>query len=96
MASSKYHLVVHGGTCDLSNLKGENIQRKAQFNEVLQKIADKFGSQLAEGREAIDVVQGVVAELEDNALFNAGKGAAPTRDEINEVCDQEPPQIYSK
>ncbi|MCJ1356690.1 MAG: hypothetical protein MMC33_006685 [Icmadophila ericetorum] len=85
MASSKYHLVVHGGTCDLSNLKGENIQRKAQFNEVLQKIADKFGSQLAEGREAIDVVQGVVAELEDNALFNAGKGAAPTRDEINEL-----------
>ena len=88
MSASKYYIVVHGGCCDSSNPEGPNLKRKAQIDKILQNLADKLGADLARGEKAIDVVQLAVAELEDDALFNAGKGAVLAEDGEIEVCDQ--------
>lgn len=96
MSASKYYIVVHGGCCDSSNPEGPNLKRRAQIDELLQNLADKLGAQLARGEKAIDVVQQAVAELEDNALFNAGKGAVLAEDGENEVRNQYRQQVYQK
>jgi beta-aspartyl-peptidase (threonine type) len=80
----EWALVVHGGA---GNLGEEvlndtlNAQYKAALNEALQagkKILENDGT-------ALDAVETVIRVLEDNPLFNAGKGAAFTHDGKNEM-----------
>ena len=66
---STFTIVVHGGTVFS---RGENHSLKIP---VMEQILADARVQLAAGARAIDVVEAIVAMLEDSGLFNAGKGA---------------------
>ncbi len=72
-----YTLVIHGGagTITRSNMKPEMEKAYAQS---LNRALDLGEKMLAQGRSALDVVEQVVRLLEDDSLFNAGKGAVFT------------------
>lgn len=73
MQAQSFGLVIHGGAGNISEDRlGENA---VHYQKALED-ATIFGySMLEDGADATQVVAAVVAMLEDNPLFNAGKGA---------------------
>ena len=67
-------LVVHGGagTTLPENIKPE---LKAAYNDSIKRVLMAGYALLEKGVPALDVVERVVALLEDDPLFNAGKGS---------------------
>ena len=79
----KYSLAIHGGAGTI--LKEEMTpDLEKQYRQGLQKALDAGFSILEKGGNAVSAVKAAVIELEDNPLFNAGKGAVFTKDGINE------------
>jgi L-asparaginase / beta-aspartyl-peptidase len=77
-SSGGWGIVVHGGAFgDPSKLS--DARRDAKLRG-LQAALDRGQQMLAEGRKAIDVVEAVVMTLEDDPMFNAGRGAVATAD----------------
>ncbi|MDR2809579.1 MAG: isoaspartyl peptidase/L-asparaginase [Tannerellaceae bacterium] len=75
----EYALVVHGGAGNLSATENDPVRAPllyAAMDSAL-RIGEKI---LAEGGTAEKAVLAVVTYLEDNPLFNAGKGATVTAD----------------
>ena len=83
-SSARYTLVIHGGagTITRANMKPET--EKAYLTS-LQKALELGENMLASGRTALDVVESVVRMLEDDSLFNAGKGAVYTHSGEHEL-----------
>jgi beta-aspartyl-peptidase (threonine type) len=80
----EWALVVHGGAGNLAEevlSDSLNAQYKSGLNEALQ--AGKLV--LQNGGAALDAVETVIRKLEDNPLFNAGKGAAFANSGKNEM-----------
>lgn len=77
MSQQQYALVIHGGAGTISkeNLSAEKEQ---QYHKALQEALQLGNAMLNNNSTAIDVVEAVVKYLEDNPLFNAGKGAVMT------------------
>ncbi|WP_439181815.1 isoaspartyl peptidase/L-asparaginase family protein [Carboxylicivirga taeanensis] len=77
-------IALHGGAGNMDSTKfsAADVQRYQDgLNAALQ-----LGKQaLAAGQSAVDVVELVVKELEDNPLFNAGKGSVFTNNGRNEL-----------
>lgn len=79
-----YAIAIHGGAGVISpkeltaDLKQQYLQGLKDALEVGFRILEKGGS-------AIDAVQTAVVSLEDNELFNAGKGSAFTSDDSHEL-----------
>ena len=70
---SKFAIAIHGGAGQNSKFIEDNYEA---YKEGL-KTAIQYGYQLlSNGTSAIDAVEETVRLLEDNPLFNAGKGAA--------------------
>lgn len=63
-----YALAIHGGAVFSRN----NHDSQLAF---VQQALTQAGSALASGARAIDVVEAVVANMEDSGAFNAGRGA---------------------
>ncbi|MCU4163116.1 isoaspartyl peptidase/L-asparaginase family protein [Carboxylicivirga caseinilyticus] len=80
----QWTIAIHGGAGNLDkNLFDEETTRKY---EAGLSVALELGiSMLENGASAVDVVEKVVNVLEDNPLFNAGKGAVYTNDGRNEL-----------
>lgn len=76
-ASSKYTLVIHGGAGTITRVNMKPDMERA-YLQSLNRALDLGDKWLAEGRSALDVVEAVVRLLEDDSLFNAGKGAVLT------------------
>lgn len=68
----KYSLIIHGG-CGAVDKFSPAVQRR--FLKHLQQIITKGEKLLAKGTSALDVVEACVKLLEDDPLFNAGKGS---------------------
>ncbi|MBN2813053.1 MAG: isoaspartyl peptidase/L-asparaginase [Bacteroidales bacterium] len=77
-------LVLHGGAGNLHE-EAINSELEAQYIASLQQALDAGKKVLSEGGAALDAVETVIRMLEDNPLFNAGKGAAFTHDGRNEL-----------
>jgi len=77
-------IAIHGGA---GNITKEIIDNKhiQEYNNALQEALEIGSSMLNNGEKAVDVVEKVVNILEDNPLFNAGKGALFTNDGRNEL-----------
>jgi beta-aspartyl-peptidase (threonine type) len=60
-------------------------QREAACLEALRAILDQGRTDLAEGKSAVDVVESIAILLEDEPLFNAGKGAVFARNGTHEL-----------
>jgi beta-aspartyl-peptidase (threonine type) len=79
----RFAIAIHGGAGVLSKTAPPNEVEayEASLREALTVGRDM----LAAGRTSLDTVEAVVRVLEDNPLFNAGKGAVFTADGTHEL-----------
>lgn len=82
--SSRYVLVIHGGAGTILK-KNMTPEKEKAYKEGLQKALDAGQAILKAGGSAMDAVEATVRVLEDNPLFNAGKGAVFTNEGKNEL-----------
>ena len=76
-------LVIHGGAGLERN--GTSEADEAAMRAAITEALRKGHEQLAAGKPALDAVTAAITVLEDNPLFNAGKGAVFTHDGRNEL-----------
>lgn len=80
----EYALVLHGGAGAMNfENTPEPMQRK--YESALDSALQAGIGVLKEGGASIDAVETVIRYMEDNPLFNAGKGAVFTNDGKNEL-----------
>ncbi len=72
----EWALAIHGGAGVIPKTMEED--KKQEYARMLQAALDVGKESLAAGEPSLDVVEKVVAMLEDSPLFNAGKGAVFT------------------
>ena len=68
-----YSLMIHGGAGALEDLKYEASE--SEFRDSVLSILEQGRQRLASGATALDVVEYCVTLLEDNPLYNAGRGS---------------------
>jgi L-asparaginase / beta-aspartyl-peptidase len=68
-----YSLMIHGGAGALEDLKYE--AGESEFRTSILEILQRGREKLEAGATALDVVEFCVTLLEDNPLYNAGRGA---------------------
>ena len=80
----RWSLAIHGGAgvIERTSLTPE---KDAAYRAALQKALDVGSAVLAEGGEALDAVQAAIQVMEDEPLFNAGRGAVFTAEGRNEL-----------
>lgn len=78
-----YGLVIHGGAGDF-NLR-KNSESSEIYKSSLRQALDSGYNMLMNGYKAEDVVVAVISLLENDTLFNAGRGAVLTSDGIVEL-----------
>ena len=80
----RWSLAIHGGAgiIERANFSPEKAR---QYNEGLQAALRAGGEVLDRGGTAMDAVGAAVRILEDNPLFNAGRGAVFTAEGRNEL-----------
>src|SRR5262245_65506335 len=72
-ASSRYAIVIHGGAMGEPELM--NAPQRAGQEESMRKALTVGRDILAKGGSSLDAVEQVIRLLEDDPLFNAGRGA---------------------
>jgi L-asparaginase / beta-aspartyl-peptidase len=80
----KFVLVIHGGAGTILKSQMTPAKEKA-YQEALNKALETGYAILKKGGSAMDAVEAVVRTMEDNPLFNAGKGAVFTNEGKNEL-----------
>ena len=82
--SGKYVLVIHGGAGTIlkSNMTPE---KEKLYKQGLQNALNAGSDILKKGGSALDAVEATIKVLEDDSLFNAGKGAVFTNEGKNEM-----------
>ena len=83
-AEGKYIMVIHGGAGTILQ-KNMTPEKEAAYRASLQKALETGYAALHSGRSSLDAVEATIKTLEDDSLFNAGKGAVFTHDGINEL-----------
>ncbi|MEB3293417.1 MAG: isoaspartyl peptidase/L-asparaginase family protein [Synechococcales bacterium] len=71
--SQSYSLMIHGGAGALEDLKYEASE--SQFHNSILQILTQGRQRLEAGASALDVVEFCVSLLEDEPLYNAGRGS---------------------
>jgi beta-aspartyl-peptidase (threonine type) len=80
----KYVLVIHGGAGTI--LKSQMTPEKEKlYKQGLQNALNAGNKILKNGGTALDAVEAAIMVLEDDSLFNAGKGAVFTNEGKNEL-----------
>jgi len=82
--TGKYVLVIHGGAGTL-NKSQFTPTLEAKYKSGLDSALVVGNAILEKGGTALDAVEATVKVLENNPLFNAGKGAVFTNEGINEL-----------
>jgi beta-aspartyl-peptidase (threonine type) len=83
-AARNYVLVIHGGAGTI--LKSQMTPEKEKaYQQGLQQALDAGNAVLKSGGAALDAVEAAIKTMEDNPLFNAGKGAVFTNEGKNEM-----------
>jgi beta-aspartyl-peptidase (threonine type) len=67
-AHENFSLVLHGGSLTVVENKDKQIA-------LIMRVLDDGRRRLRDGQRAIDVVEATIRQLEDSALFNAGRSA---------------------
>jgi isoaspartyl peptidase/L-asparaginase-like protein (Ntn-hydrolase superfamily) len=82
--TADFSIAIHGGA---GTIRKETMSREREdaFHEGLRRAVAAGRDVLAGGGSAVDAVTASVMALEDDPLFNAGRGAVFTRDGINEL-----------
>lgn len=84
VAAPKWAFVLHGGAgvIERASLKPEQEQA---YREALSRVARAGAEVLAKGGSALDAVEAAARLMEDDPLFNAGRGAVFTAEGRNEL-----------
>lgn len=81
---SRITLAIHGGAGTiLQSMMTPELE--AQYTIGLQQALDRGYLLLEKGESALEAVEAAVIELEDNILFNAGRGAVFTNQGLHEM-----------
>ena len=75
-------IVIHGGAGWFSNMSPDEIK---DLKKGLKMAADRGFGILENGGSSVDAVEAAIIILEDNPLFNAGKGSVYTSEERQEM-----------
>ncbi|WP_374470323.1 isoaspartyl peptidase/L-asparaginase family protein [Phenylobacterium sp.] len=83
-ARPKWALVVHGGAgvIERKHLKPE---QETAYRDAMARVAEAGAEVLKRGGSALDAVEAAIRLLEDDPLFNAGRGAVFTAEGRNEL-----------
>jgi beta-aspartyl-peptidase (threonine type) len=73
-----YSLMVHGGAGSLDNIRDEATA--ARYLDSIRCVLQAGGRLLRDGAPALQVVESCAALLEDDPLFNAGRGSVLNED----------------
>lgn len=82
--TSSYVLVIHGGAGTILK-KNMTPEKEAAYKSSLKKALETGYRILQSGGSSLDAVEATVRVLEDDSLFNAGKGAVFTHEGRNEL-----------
>jgi beta-aspartyl-peptidase (threonine type) len=77
-------IAIHGGAGTILRASMSD-QLEKEYKRALEEAIDIGHAMLAKGDSAINAVEAAVKSLEDNPLFNAGKGAVFNHDGANEM-----------
>lgn len=77
-------LVIHGGAGTITR-GSMTPEREKQYRDALEQSLRAGHAVLQRGGSSLDAVEAAIRILEDNPLFNAGKGAVFTHDGRNEL-----------
>jgi L-asparaginase / beta-aspartyl-peptidase len=80
---NKIAIAIHGGAGPDSDYIKQNLK---EYRQGLKEAINEAYAMLEEGISAVDVVEAAIKTLEDNPLFNAGKGSALTESASVEMC----------
>jgi beta-aspartyl-peptidase (threonine type) len=80
----KYAMVIHGGAGTILKKNMTPAKEKAYTAALTQALQAGY-AKLQAGSSSLDAVEAAIHVLEDNPLFNAGKGAVFTHDGKNEM-----------
>ena len=81
---SNFTIVIHGGAGTILK-KDMSPELEQAYSNVLQDALDSGYASLSKGGSAIDAVKAAIIVLEDNVLFNAGKGSVFTKKGVQEM-----------
>lgn len=82
-ATREWALAIHGGAGTIP--RTYSAERRAAYLAGIEAALKEGREMLAAGRSSLDVVEAVVRRMEDNPLFNAGKGAVFSHAGRNEL-----------
>jgi len=77
-------LVIHGGAGTITR-KSMTAEMEQQYRAGMEQALRTGHAVLAKGGSSVDAVEATIRVLEDNPLFNAGKGAVFTHEGRNEL-----------
>ncbi|HEX8474611.1 MAG TPA: isoaspartyl peptidase/L-asparaginase [Pyrinomonadaceae bacterium] len=77
-------LAIHGGAGTIRRAE-MSAAREAAFRDGLRRALERGWETLTGGGAALDAVEATVRVMEDDPLFNAGRGAVFTHDAVHEM-----------
>ncbi|KWV92370.1 asparaginase [Erythrobacter sp. YT30] len=80
----KWSIAIHGGAGTIRR-EDTTPEQVAQYEAALQKALDEGAAILAEGGTSMDAIKAAIVLMEDEPLFNAGRGAVFTWEGENEL-----------
>ena len=83
-AGTKYAMVIHGGAGTILKKNMTPEKEQAYIAALTQALTAGY-KKIKAGKSSLDAVEAAINILEDNPLFNAGKGAVFTHDGRNEM-----------
>ncbi len=79
-----YAIAIHGGAGTILK-KNMTPEKEQNYLQALEQALATGEKMLKEGAEGLDVIEAVIMQLENNPLFNAGKGAVFNHEGKNEL-----------
>ena len=83
-AAPKWAIVIHGGAGVIER-KELTPEQEAAYREALARAIDAGIGVLRKGGSALDAVEATIVLMEDDPMFNAGRGAVFTAEGRNEL-----------
>lgn len=80
VSSPEYALVIHGGAGSVTR-EGLSEEKDERYRSILEGVLKAGQEVLENDGSALEAVEKVIAMMEDDTLFNAGRGAVLTYDE---------------
>lgn len=84
LKQTEWALVVHGGA-GAGSRENMPAEKEAAYREAIQQALETGSQILENGGSSLDAIESVIRDMEDNPIFNAGRGAVFTAQGINEL-----------